>query len=519
VSALAPAVVLPADHDAALAAAVDQVFRDKGLSFEARPSYCSPVPAGTDISAAIAGAALMGLPLTPQGIIIASVLEAPSGELDPLSGQQIPLYSEAAVEVPRRSTKTTTIQMVLLGRCAQRPGYQVVSTAQDGTRASQFFMQMVRMVEAKLHLEHRTLADVGIRQIYKSQGREFIEWLNGSRWWVVKPESGALRGAAADVMWFDEAGELDPDKSADLVAGALPIMDTRPLGQVIISGTPGLVRAGLFWDSLEAGRRDPEANGVVDFCAPDYADPTDEANWWRYHPGLACGLTTIAKLRKNFDKMPVAQFAREYLCIWPADRTVSALDLAKFNAGKVSPIAGAPEGAAWAAAYDCHIDGLSASILVGWWEHEGAEAHIQVMEHRAGVDWLPAALAQLLKACPGVPVGYDPIGQNQVVAQQLAGMPAVPKDALRPMTMREVSASASMMAGAVDQETIRWGESKSLGLAVEGANWRFSGDNRFFGRKSAAVDISGIIAGSEALYLASGLKPRQERRRRHAVRT
>lgn len=500
---------LPAGFDLALAAAVDKVYTDKGLSFETAPRFASPVPDGTDISAAIKGAELMGLPLTPQGVQVAGVLEARSGEFDEY-GRPCPLYDECAIQLPRRSTKTTVVQMVLLGRCATIPNYRVVSTAQDGTRASQFFMNMVRMVEAHMFALKLSEADLGIKQIYRSQGREFIEFLNGSRWWVVKPEPGALRGEAADTMWFDEGGEIDPQKSDELVAGALPIMDTRDLGQVIVSGTPGLVRAGLFWDSLEKGREDPDSIGIVDYSAPDWADPSDESWWWQVHPGLACGLTKLAKLRKNFDKMPITQFAREYLCMWPADRTVSALDKKKFAAGAVAPIAGPPAGIPWAVAYDCHMDGLSGTFTAAWWED--GRPHIQVMEHRAGTDWMPAVAAKLLQAHPDVPLAYDAIGQNQVVAQALAGMPRVNTKRLRALSMREVSAGASLVAGAVDQEQLQHGESKSLTLAVESANWRFSGENRFFGRKSAVVDISPIIAGSEALFVSSGMKPKERRR-------
>lgn len=513
------APALPASLDDALAAAVDRVFQDKGLTFDSWPRYVSQVPGDTDISCAIAGADLMGLPLTPQGCVVAGVLEAKQDETDAF-GTPLPHFDEVTIEMPRRATKTTVIQMTLLGRCASIPNYRVVSTAQDGTRASQFFMNMVRMIEAKLYrlysgeglTEKQMLAKIGVKQIYKSQGREYIEWLNGSRWWVVKPESGALRGEAADVMWFDESGELDPETSDDLMAGALPLMDTRELGQVIISGTPGLVRAGMFWEYLEAGRQDSVGNGIVDWCGQEWDDPTDETCWWVIHPGLAAGLTTIAKLRKRLAKMSAQQFAREYLCIWPTDRTVSALDKKKFQAGAVSPIAleQLPAGTPWAAAYECHMDGLSGSIMVGWWE-DGV-GHMQVMDHRAGVDWMPTALAQFFKTHPDVDMVYDPIGQNQVVAQQLAGMVRVNTRKLRPMPMREVSAAASMTAGAVDSENLRHGESKSLTLAVEGANWRFSGENRFFGRKSAQVCISGLIGGSLALFTASGLKPKAKRR-------
>ena len=42
----------------------------------ARPAHMSPVPAGTDVGAAVAGAQLLGLPLTRQGHELAAVCEA-----------------------------------------------------------------------------------------------------------------------------------------------------------------------------------------------------------------------------------------------------------------------------------------------------------------------------------------------------------------------------------------------------------------------------------------------------------
>lgn len=492
-SALAAAVELPTAHDQALAAAVDKVYAEKGLSFDARPRYVSDVPADTDISNAIEGAKLVGLPLTPQGIVIAGVLEAHTGERDALTGAYLPLYSECTVQVPRRSTKTTVVQMVLLGRCASIPGYRVVSTAQDGTRASQFFMNMVRAMETRMRREKLTEADLGIKQIYRSQGREFIEWENGSRWWVVKPEASALRGEAADVMWFDEAGELNAAQAEDLIAGAFPLMDTRPLGQIIVSGTPGPARAGLLWVSLVAARADQAEYGIVDYSAPDMADVTDERVWWATHPGLACGLTTIVKLRKNLSKLGPAKFAQEYLCIWAADTTSTALDLDKWADTTCKPVPFA--GQDFTLTFDCHIQGLSASLVATWIDEKG-EVHGQVMDHRPGTEWLVQEVARANKAHPRVPVHYDAIGNNSAVAMSLQRVPGFRAAALRPVTMRDVAAGAALLASHLGMGTLHHAESAALDRAAENVAWRYSGESRLFQRKSATVDISALVAFS-----------------------
>jgi hypothetical protein len=505
---------LPADYEAAIAEAVDRVYRDAGLTFDASPRWLSPIPAGTDISAASLGAARMGLPLTPQGVHIAAMLEAKSTRCDPVTGLFRPLYEEATVEIPRRSTKTTTVQMVILGRCESIPGYRAVSTAQDGTRASQFFMNMVRLMEAQLRREGLEWADWGIKQVYRSQGREYIEWFNGSKWWVVKPESGAFRGEAADCMWFDEAGELDPEKSEDLVAGAFPLMDTRPLGQIIISGTPGLVRAGVFWDALARGRKDPDGYGIVDFCALESDDVLDEAVWWVTHPGLACGLTELAKVQRNLEKLGPAQFAREYLCVWPADTATSAINAEEWQDALVDPVPF--DGQDFDLTFECHIHSLYASLVATWVDAAG-EPHGQIMDFRPGTDWLTGELTRAQKAHPRVRFYYDAIGANSAVALALQRVPTFKPAALRPVSMKEVAAGAALLNNALANRTAHIAASASMTNAAENVTWRYSGESRLFGRKNASVDVSGIVGLSIGFGMSLGRREKKRHVRAAAV--
>lgn len=499
-------------YEAKLAAAVDEAFREKGLTFTAEPSAMSPIPAGTDISPAQKGADLLGLPLTPQGCQVAGVMLAKNTF-------GLPLYEEVAVQLPRRSTKTTTIQMVLLGLCATIPNFRVVSTAQDGTRASGVMSNMMAAIEGKLARERRELADVGIKQMYHSQGREFILWLNGSKWWVVKPDAGAFRSEAADRMWFDEAGELDPATSADLEAGALPLMDTRDDAQIIISGTPGEVRAGLFWDYLEQGRAAPEEYGIVDYSVGDYAqifllDEDGEATGdlnedllWKHHPGLACGLTTIAKMRKRWIKMDKPQFIREYLCVWPPDSTVTALDQQNWEAGKGVHLATPPDGVPFGIGFDVAIGGASAAVAVAWFDADD-EPHVQVMMHKPGTGWVAKNLAVALLTHPRVLVGYDNIGDNITVAQALGRMEklkAVHQRRIRALPLKEVAASTATIAQANDLLTLHHAEHSGLDTAVQHVAWRDSGGSRLFMRLKGR-EITCLMACVHALAVAATAK-------------
>lgn len=499
-----------------LARTITEAEEWTGRPFDAMPTHMSLVPPATDLTAYLLGLRLLDEPQppTPQGVMIAGVILARHPDKrDRRTGQAVPLYSEVVVQLGRRGTKTTSIEACLLGMCETRERTTVVSTAQDGTRASQFMRTRLLAYENRLPIratrnetDAARLATIGLRELYKSQGREYVHWLNRSRWQCAKPESGALRGAAADVMWFDEAGEVDPATTEDLVAGALPLLDTRPMGQAIISGTPSEDgRVGLLWDYLTSGRADPERVGIVDFGADDYTDPTDEATWWRHHPGLAAGVTTVEVLRSRLERMALDKFAREYLCIWPITATTTALDPDKYAAGEVAPLPGPPTAGRWALAFDCDLEGRYGAIWASVVLPDG-RVHSQCMDYRPGIAWMPRELAAAGRAHPHVTIGYDPIGANARVAQEVQSMPRGPRRQLRPLQLREVAAGATLIIERMAVGAWEHAPSKSLDLAAESAAWRNSGDSRLFKRTSASVDISSLIAASESAHLAQGVR-------------
>lgn len=465
---------------------------------KAVPRFLSPTPTPVNITAAAAGYAMLGMELLPQGELVAAVLEAERED-----GR--PLYKDITVQIPRRSTKTTTIQAVLLGRCSARKGYKVIQTAQDGTRASMVFMDMVRTMEMVDPREPKERD----WKVFASTGREYIQWKNGSRWWVAPPKASSFRGLAADVLFFDEAGEYDLALTAELQAGALPVMDTRPNGQIIKAGTPGLSRDGLFWSSLEAARAQPDRYGIVDYSATDsdVISEEDAGNpelWYRVHPGLACGLTDLETIQQRWDTMDVPTFVREYLCVWPPDSNRSAFDLDAWR-DSGGPALASPEGLPWALGFDVAI-GASASALAAAWFDEDGHPHVQLLDHRAGAHWLPDEL-QKATGKHAVDVGYDNIGDNIAVAQAATRKPRFNTRHLKSLQLREVAAATAVVAASLDNGTFTHGEDTALDAAILNAVWRESNGSRLLGRKHGK-DISPIQACIHALAAAANARVR-----------
>ncbi|WP_324650994.1 hypothetical protein [Georgenia sp. H159] len=432
---------------------------------------------------------MIGFDLLPQGEVLAGVLEA--RDVDGM-----PMYPTVAGLVPRRAAKTTTIWATLIGRCATIPDYRVVTTAQDGTRARRKFREMARV------LEGRGFED-GTGNIRWANGDEALEFSNGSLLWVVPPRADAFRQEAADAMLFDEAGELDPVKSEDLLAGALPLLDTRPLGQAIIVGTPAKTRAGLLWDTLEEGRAGEPGTGIVEYAIRDdeesvlYPDGPDgpavlnEDVLRRVHPGIGT-LTTMAKMQQRFRKMDLPTFEREYLCRFPFDASSSAIDMEAWAAGEVPEV---PRPERFALAFDCAPDGSSAAVLAAWRDGEGL-AYVGVLEHRQGVSWLARFVHRLARTYR-VPVRYDSIGANHGPAEEIARLRGVK---LVPGTAKEAQAAAQRIVSALADGELRHFGQGSLTSAAEGAAWRQGEGGRYFARKASANDISPLVAASLALW-------------------
>lgn len=465
----------------------------------AKPRYMSPAPEEFDMQPVVWGMIWSGFELFEQGLEVARLLLARKED-------GTPLYPQMAILMPRRATKTTSIWTVLLGLCHLNPGFRVVTTAQTGVIASQ------RMREVMTYLEKAGFEEAG-GTLYWSGGRERITFPNGSVIWCVKPKSGAFRSEAADIEFFDEAGELDPEMSQDLQGGALPLMDTRPMGQVIIAGTPAKSREGLLWDALEEGRHGKEGCGVLDYSVSDEEELVTidedgkahvvEEVLRKCHPGIGT-LTTYQKIAGRLEKMGRVMFEREYGCRFPFTSHMTAISQLQWEK-LAKTTQKAP--ARLALAYDVAPDDSFSALCAAWRDEKGV-AHIAVVKYSPGSGWLPDAIRAAAKKYNAV-VGHDTIGANQAVAEALMKSPPSPR--LKPKMMKEMMSAAQTMVADINKNKLVQFSQPSLNKAVAGASWRnVNNSGRLFARKASGFDVSPLVAASIALHTYDGLPPEAE---------
>lgn len=513
----------------------------------------------------LAGAALLGLRFDPDADPLTPGVLKPQQLLisDLMDGAEAAGDDSLVFEIVRRATKTTTIAAKLFGRCAKRAGYQVVFMAQSGVAGSR------RLREWKNTLDRVTPEDTSIPPWLRGKvkprsraqlravalfgddllpagdvdaepehyGREFrilagevgkgIYWTNGSTFLVMKPDGSAVRGEAADVTWLDEAQEVDPDDAAELLGALLPLMDTKPGAAFVVSGTAGPARLGPLWDLLQRLRAGEPGVAGCDYTAGQYdvdAEPIDWAlieDWdealkllLRVHPGIGT-LTTVAKMRRNWEKMPRPQWAREYLSIWPRVAGARAIPSGWWDA-TATPTHD-PRPARVAFGLDIKPGGEVATIAAAWRDDDGT-AHVELVDHQLGTGWIPDRLAALSRAYPGCDISYDDIAEGRATVAETVNRR--PKPRLRVQTYRDHAAGCIQLLRDLERGTIRHPRQSGLDTAVRVASRReLRGESRgvwLWAVGPEGGDISPLVAVTRALR-AWDMHYQQAPRRRRVV--
>lgn len=431
-----------------------------------------------------AGAKLLGVGLHDHQVELGELLDAG--------------HETTAVQWPRRAGKTTSVWAWMLGRCQLEPDTQILTTAQSGFKARDRFMSAMRMMD-------RTKAPNRPR-VYQGAGHEAFEFANGSRLWVVAPKADTALGDAAHVVYVDEAQALDPAASLDLEQAAMPLLDTVDGSQVVLSGTPGRIRAGWYWRALQTGLAS-RTGVVIGAYAPGHAVSVyaaqpgdewgDERVWRRVHPGIDT-LTTIEKIRARYTKFEsageVLRFAMEYLGVWPGTDDTRAINADDWAAGAGDFV---ERPARFGLGFDVDPMGIHASLVAAWRDAEGFP-HLELLLH--GDPRLIGREAVRLYHAHKAPIGYDDLGQNLDVAEGLNR--ARPKPKLVPLKLRDIVTAQAALIGHLREHELRHPDQPVLNAAAEAAAWRTVGDSgQLFGRRVSTGDITPIVAGANALLV------------------
>lgn len=394
-----------------------------------------------------------------------------------------------AVLMPRRSSKTTTIWCVLLGRCWMRPQHMTAYT----------MLTLAKKAEERFALDvrdpiRRKWRDVKTRpvKLMDGKGGKGIEFDNGSRLSILAPKGEDVRSGAYDTLVLDEAGEAEPEDWDDVVAAVIPSFDTRPGAQLILAGTGGKYRTGsYFWKTLH-----DETAGRLRYGVPDDIDADLLESWSAgagrliedLHPGLD-GLTTLDRIEANFPDLGATLFSREYLGHFGDEHGTSTLFSATGWQKGMQP-GEPPEGITDAAlALAIHPHGLWVSIAVAWhvtaptdlataaWELDGAtvsDPHrgFKLVHHQRGVEGIEEILLSFARRL-NAPIVYDHGASQTRAAIERLSARAYPRPEVTPYQFGDAKVAAAQLVAAIESGSVwHWAQApieKAAAIAVRRA--------------------------------------------------
>jgi hypothetical protein len=398
-------------------------------------------------------------------------------ELMPDTG--LPAYREVRVKVPRQSGKTLLILLAELDRALYWGPLQRISYAAQDRNCSR-----LKWEEQCEFLATSPLA--GAIRMFRQTGLErMVIPATGSSISISASTETSGHGFYLDLGVIDEAWAQHDERLAQAYR---PAMLTRPSAQMWVLSTEGTAESTFFNDRVDDGRARAEAGATSSVCyfewsAGDDDDPDDPETWWRCMPALG-RTASLETVQADHDALDPADFGRAYLNRRaPAGLTVIPVATWAALRRADSQLRGTP-----CFALDVTPDRSHAAIAAAGWTAE-RKAHVEVVEHRPGTDWVVGRMAELYRRWAAWPVVFDPGGPAGSLSVDLAAA-MVKVDSV---SGREYAGACGAFYDAVVGASVVHLDQPVLNAAVGAARKRVLGDAWAWGRRGGA-DVSPLVA-------------------------
>jgi len=338
-------------------------------------------------------------------------------------------------------------------------------------------------------------------KVINTNGEEGLERLDtGQRVKFIARSKNAGRGFTADCLIWDEAYALDEQQ----VDAQMPTLSARPNGQIWYTSSPPLDAvsgAQLFRVRRRALAGDRDGLAYFDWgaagCLDDLSgvDLDDRRLWAACNPAYGYRIAEEA-IERERAAMSDQGFARERLGIWPPDLSEGFQVIGEGD---------------WCQAYDqqsqitgalvfapaVSLDRARTSIGVAGARRDGMR-HLEVVENRPGTGWVVQRLRELVARHRPAAVVVDEFGPTGSLIAPLeeAGI------AVERIGTGDVARAFGMfydgVCGDEAARVLRHIGQAELTAAVAGAITRSLGEGKAWDRKNAAVDITPLVAVTNA---------------------
>lgn len=377
----------------------------------------------------------------------------------------------------------------------------LIHTAHLADTSKEAFRRLDDLIDANEWLSAQ------VRHIWRTNGHEAIEFMDGRRIRFRTRTRGGGRGFSGAPVFFDEAMFL-----AEISMGSImPVVSAQEDPQVWYMGSA--VDQQIHDDGVVFARvRDRALSGADDrlayfewsFEADSPADVPEEAAsdpsvWAETNPALGIRISPdyVASEQRELDPRT---FAVERLCVgdWPpVDGSASqVIPLEKWDALADDPKSdGARLLDPVALAFDVSPDRAWASIVAAGRRADGL-AQIEVVDHRAGTGWVPERLAELQAKHKPVAVVCDASGPAGALVHRCEELGVE----VTAVSAPDHAKACGLLYDLVEQAGFRHLGGQDLRQAVKGATKRALGEAWAWARLSTSVDLTTLVSGTLALW-------------------
>ena len=285
-------------------------------------------------------------------------------------------------------------------------------------------------------------------------------------------------------------------------ARSVVLAKQRDAGLALIDSRQRLVEDGGMPLSEWAATRDTGV-ALFEWSAPDGCALDDDEALLQANPSCGYGGMTLASLKADIDGMTEAAFRTEVLCQWVTADVEPYLDPDAWDA-LADPESSIEPGARTVLAVDTSADRKTTYVAAAGYREDGI-AHVELIARRDGSLWVPSFLDAVRRAWPecseialqgkGCPASEfaDPLSQAGWCVRDISG--------------QRLGAVAGRMLDRVTDGALRHLGQPLLDQQVRSAVCRRLGEVDVWSRKGSAVQVSGVVAVSEALYALEAFEP------------
>lgn len=409
---------------------------------------------------------------------------------------------ETAVIACRQNLKTGVFKQAVLGWLFVTGERLVVWSAHEFATAEETFRDFDELIGGSDWLRRE------VRHAYRGAMKAF-ELVDGARLIFKTRTRGGGRGLSGRKVVLDEGFALKPMHMGAL----LPTMSAQPDPQVVYGSSAGLADSEVLRGIRDRGRGGDEPRlAYFEWCAPDPEQACEAGRgcshavnavgcgcdrpdlWQRANPAMGRRITRdyIAAERRA---LPPDEFGRERMGWW--DDPVEGLSPFTLHRWRELTDLRSPRPSGPALAVDVTPD--QSMTAVGVAGRVAGHVHVDVLEHRPGMAWAPARLAELAAEVGACALALYPGGQAGALLPALdeAGFksePGVGEWRLRPLSKRELAQACGAVVDDVTSGGVRHRDRPELASAVEGVRSRPMDDAFVFSRAHSTVDICPLMA-------------------------